>query len=128
MPLSAPATVRVLVVDDSPPFRDAMRTLVQCTPGFEWVGDAQCREDGVAQAARLEPDLVLMDVRMPGISVAEAARRIGAHAAPPVVVLVTGADLPADLPNETVAEILPKHHLSPSSLRRLWSDHGEPSA
>jgi DNA-binding NarL/FixJ family response regulator len=117
------AAVRVLVVDDSSPFRAALRALIQGTAGFEWIGDANCGEDGVEQAARLEPDLVLMDVRMPGIGGIEAARRIGRHTAPSIVVLVSGAELPTGLPGAAAAEILPKHRLSPASLRRLWRDH-----
>jgi DNA-binding NarL/FixJ family response regulator len=122
----APARVRVLVVDDSLPFREAARELVQGTAGFEWIGDANCGEDGVEQAVRLEPDLVLMDGRMPGIGGVEAAKRIGRRTAQPIVVLVTGADLPTDLPNGTAAEILPKYRLSPACLRRLWRDHAKP--
>jgi DNA-binding NarL/FixJ family response regulator len=129
MSLSASsASVRVLVVDDSLPFREATREMIQGTAGFEWIGDANSGEAGVEQAARLKPDLVLMDVRMPGIGGAEAARRIGAIIAWSIVVLITGADLPTHLPNGTAAEILPKHRLSPASLRRLWQDHAKPEA
>jgi DNA-binding NarL/FixJ family response regulator len=124
-PSASLAAVRVLVVDDSLPFREATRELIQRTAGFAWIGDANCGEDGIEQAARLEPDLVLMDVRMPGIGGIEAARRIGRHAAPSIVVLVTGAELPTDLPRGPAAEILPKHRLSPASLRRLWHDHAK---
>lgn len=120
------AAVRVLVVDDSSPFREATRALIQGTAGFEWIGDANCGEDGIELTARLEPDLVLMDVRMPGIGGIEAARRIGRHTARSIVVLITGAELSIDLPNGTAAEILPKHRLSPASLRRLWQDHAKP--
>ena len=71
------AAVRVLVVDDSLPFRQATRELIHGTEGFECIGDANSGEAAVEQASRLEPDLVLMDVRMPGIGGIEAARRIG---------------------------------------------------
>lgn len=128
MSVSASAAgVRVLVVDDCVPFREATRDLIQGTAGFEWIGDANCGEDGIEQAARLEPDLVLIDVRMPGIGGIEAARRMGQHAAPSIVVLLTGAEIPTDLAIGTAAEILPKHRLSPASLRRLWQDHADRS-
>lgn len=120
------AAIRVLVVDDSLPFREAAREMIEGTAGFEWIGDANSGEDGVVQAAELEPDLVLMDVRMPGIGGIEAAKRIGWSTAPSVVVLTTGAELPTNLPSETAVETLPKHCLSPASLRRLWQDHGNP--
>lgn len=120
------AVVRVLVVDDSVPFREATRELIQSTAGFEWIGDATSGEAALEQVARLEPDLVLMDVRMPGIGGVEAARRIGASIARSIVVLITGADLPTDLATGTVAEILPKHRLNRACLRRLWEDHPKP--
>ena len=115
--------IRVLVVDDSPPFREATRELIEDTPGFQWIGDADSGEEGVEQAARLAPDLVLMDVRMPGIGGIEAARRIAARGEPSMVILVTAADIPTDLVRETVAEVLPKQRLNSASLRRAWQDH-----
>ena len=60
-------TVRVLVVDDQLAFHEAARAVIDATAGFEWIGGASCGEEGVEQAERLRPDLVLMDVRMPGI-------------------------------------------------------------
>jgi len=124
MPVSTLSTaVRVLVVDDSLPFREATRALIQSTSGFEWVGDASCGEDGIEQAARLEPDLVLMDVRMPGIGGVAAAREILARTARSIVVLITGSDLVPDLSGEAGTGILPKHTLSPASLTRLWQQH-----
>lgn len=120
---STPA-VRVLVVDDSLPFREAMHVVIDATDGFDWIGDASCGETGVEQAARLRPDLVLMDVRMPGIGGIEAARMIASRAVPTIVVLITGAELPDAVPDGTAAEILPKNRLNPPSLRRLWEQHG----
>ncbi len=120
---SAP-TVRVLVVDDSVPFREAMRVVIDATRGFEWVGDATCGERGVEQAARLRPDLVLMDVRMPGIGGVEAARIIASRGLPAIVVLITGEEPPNGVPGGTAAEILPKDRLNPASLRELWAQHG----
>lgn len=116
------AAVRVLVVDDSLPFREATRELIHATAGFECIGDANSGEAAVEQATRLDPDLVLMDVRMPGIGGIEAARRIGASIARSIVVLIS-TDLPSNLPGGTVAEILPKHRLTQASLRRLWQEH-----
>jgi DNA-binding NarL/FixJ family response regulator len=122
------AAVRVLVVDDSLPCREATRELIQGTPGFEWIGDATSGEAAVEQVARLAPDLVLMDVRMPGIGGVEAARRIEANVARSIVVLITGADLPTHLPNGAVAAILPKQRLNRETLRRLWQDHANAEA
>ena len=115
--------VRVLVVDDSLAFREAARELIGATAGFEWIGEAASGEDGVQQAALLEPDLVLMDVRMRGIGGLEAARRIGVQIASSIVVLITGEEPGADLAAGAAAEILPKKRLNRGSLRRLWHDH-----
>jgi len=124
----SPAAVRVLVADDSLPFREATRELIQGTAGFEWIGGASSGEAAVEETIRLEPDLVLMDVRMPGIGGVEAARRIAAGIGRSIVVLITGADLPTGVAGSTVAEVLPKQRLSPASLRRLWRDHARPEA
>ena len=68
--------VRVLIVDDQEPFRLAARMVVELTDGFEVVGEAETGEDSVAMTADLAPDLVLMDVNLPGIDGLEATRRI----------------------------------------------------
>ena len=58
---------RVLIVDDQKTFRMAARMVVEATDGFDVVGEAETGEDSVAMAAELVPDLVLMDVNLPGI-------------------------------------------------------------
>lgn len=122
VPASEPA-VRVLVVDDSLAFREAAHELIDGADEFAWAGEACSGEEGIDAALRLRPDLVLMDVRMPGIGGIGAAARIASHALPPVVILVTGADLPTEVPDATAAEILAKHLVCRESLKRLWEDH-----
>ena len=73
-------TVRVLIVDDQEPFRMAARMVVDATEGFDVVGEAESGEDSVAMAAELTPDLVLMDVNLPGINGLDATRQILAGA------------------------------------------------
>lgn len=69
-------TVRVLVADDHPMFRDGLRTLLNSTPDTELAGEAATGEEAVTLAAELQPDVVVMDVRMPGIGGIEATRQI----------------------------------------------------
>jgi two-component system, NarL family, invasion response regulator UvrY len=70
------AATRVLIVDDQAAFRSAARLVVDLSDGFEVVGEAETGEDAVSLAAALQPDLVLMDVNLPGIDGLEATRRI----------------------------------------------------
>jgi DNA-binding NarL/FixJ family response regulator len=117
--------VRVLIVDDGPFFQEVARELIDATPGFECAGAACSGEEGVEAADRLRPDLVLMDVRMPGIGGPEAARRISARGNPAVVVLVSADDSLAEaLRDDAVPEIVPKATLCRSLLTRLWEERG----
>ena len=84
--------VRVLTVDDQVVFRRAARDVISATAGFEPVGDVGSGEQAVAAVQRLRPDLVLLDVRMPGIGGIEAARRIRESHPGTVVVLITIED------------------------------------
>src|SRR5437588_10981043 len=81
--------VRVLIVDDQEPFRLAARMVVEATDGFEVVGEAETGEASVQMAATLEPDLVLMDVNLPGIDGLEATRRILDEATRVVILLLS---------------------------------------
>jgi DNA-binding NarL/FixJ family response regulator len=68
--------VCVLIADDHPLFRDGLRALLASAPGVELVGEATTGEEAVSLAAELQPDVVVMDVQMPGIGGIEATRRI----------------------------------------------------
>ncbi|MFQ5968692.1 MAG: response regulator transcription factor [Acidimicrobiia bacterium] len=81
--------VRVLIVDDQPPFRDAARMVVEMTHGFEVIGEAESGEEGVELAATLRPDLVLMDVYLPGIDGLEATRQITSAESPTRVLVMS---------------------------------------
>lgn len=69
-------TIRVLIVDDHPFFRDGLRMLLDATPDTELVGEASSGEQAVTLAADLNPDVILMDLRMPGAGGIEATRKI----------------------------------------------------
>ncbi len=84
-------TVRVLVVDDEPAARAGMCRLVAATPGFEVAGEAGDGEAAVERITALRPDLVLLDVVMPGCDGFEVVRRVGPGRMP-AVVFVTAHD------------------------------------
>jgi len=69
-------TLRVLIADDHPIFRNGMRALLASVPDVEVAGEATSGDEAVAQAAALQPDLILMDLQMPGVGGIEATRRI----------------------------------------------------
>ncbi|MGY1616798.1 response regulator transcription factor [Geodermatophilus sp. SYSU D00691] len=86
------ARVRVLIVDDQEPFRRAAAAVVELTDPFVVVGAAESGEDCLAAVPGLRPDLVLMDVGLPGMDGMQTARRLSALGRPPVVVLVSTRD------------------------------------
>lgn len=81
------STLSVLIADDHPVFRDGIRALLEATPNTQVVGEATSGDEVISLAAQLKPDLILMDVQMPGLNGIEATRRIVA-AHPGVRVLI----------------------------------------
>ncbi|MFJ3667701.1 response regulator [Streptomyces sp. NPDC090106] len=92
---NGPAPIRVLVVDDQFLVRGGLVALLRAAPGMEVAGEAADGEEAVALAARTRPDVVLMDIRMPGTTGIEATERILAQAGdpPPRVLVLTTFDL-----------------------------------
>jgi two-component system invasion response regulator UvrY len=121
-------TVRVLVVDDQAPFRMAARMVLKRTDGFELVGEAATGEESVDRVAELTPDLVLMDINMPGINGIEATRQIVA-ANPDTIVFLCSTyqlgDLPADARTSGARAYVNKEELGPVVLARLWADRDD---
>lgn len=116
---------RVLLVDDQWAFRIAARSVLEAEGGYVVVGEATDGESAVALALRLRPDVILMDVRLPGINGIEATRQILARIPTTTVVLLSthrAADLPADLLDCGAAGFVPKESLDPAVLARLLAE------
>lgn len=100
--------------------------MIEATAGFESVGEAADGEEALAAVDRLVPELVLLDVRMPGLNGIEVARRIiAAH--PEVVVVLISMEERVDVPALEELRRVPlvrKRDFGPKLLRRLWSEHG----
>jgi DNA-binding NarL/FixJ family response regulator len=79
--------IRVLIADDHPHFRDGLRALLVSAPDLEVVGEAGDGEQAISLAAKLQPDVILMDLNMPGMGGIEATRRI-LRTSPHIAVLV----------------------------------------
>ena len=116
-------TVRVLIVDDQLPFRAVARTVIGMTAGFEVAAEAESGEEAIDAVASDPPDLVLMDINLPGINGIEATRRIRAdHPAVEVILLSTysEADLPADAREVGALAYVHKEDFGPALVRELW--------
>jgi two-component system, NarL family, invasion response regulator UvrY len=117
--------VPVLIVDDQAFFRSAARAVLAVMPGFTMVGEACSGEEAVTRAAELAPELVLMDIHLPGINGIEATRRIRA-ANPGTAVLLLSTyrveDLPAEAYDCGAIGYLHKEDFEPEVLERLWAD------
>ena len=79
--------LRVLIADDHPLFRHGLSALLSASPDFEIVDEATSGEEVISLAARLQPDVILMDIQMPGINGIEATRRV-LHTSPNIRILI----------------------------------------
>jgi len=79
--------IRVLIADDHPLYRKGLRGLLESVTGIEVVGEAAEGQEAIALTEHLQPDVILMDIHMPGVNGIEATRRI-LHMSPSVGVLV----------------------------------------
>jgi DNA-binding NarL/FixJ family response regulator len=122
--------VKVLTVDDQAVFRRVAQDVIAATLGFEATGEAECGEEAIAAVERLHPDLVLLDVRMPGIGGIEAARRITA-ANPDTVVVLISIEEPDEFAHAArasgAAALVRKQDFGPALLHRIWTEHGQHS-
>ncbi len=84
--------LRVLIVDDEPPARERLGQLFADIDGATIAGEASTGLEALEQAVRLAPDVVLLDVRMPGLDGIETARHLGVLQEPPAVIFTTAYD------------------------------------
>jgi DNA-binding NarL/FixJ family response regulator len=114
----------VLVVDDQKVFRDVMRAVVEATPGLRLVGEAGCGEEALRVLDALAPELVIVDVRMPGMDGLTLTRILLERTPRPVVLLVSAQPPPTQLPagaDGRPVAFASKERLCSTILLELWS-------
>jgi DNA-binding NarL/FixJ family response regulator len=119
---AASPPIRVLTVDDQAIFLRALRQLVGAAPGVAVVGEAQAGAEALDRAAELRPDLILLDVRMPGMDGVETARRLLAGELRTTIVLFSLEPLLEvdEVLEFGVAAFVRKQDLSVRTLQSVW--------
>ena len=128
LPMIASQGITVLVVDDHEPFRIAAAAVLRRASGFTLVGEATDGSEAITKVAALQPDLVLMDVRMPGVDGLATTRFITERWPATRVLLCSTYEL-ADLPEQArrsgAFAYVGKEELTASFLRDIWDRRDE---
>jgi two-component system invasion response regulator UvrY len=117
-------TVRVILVDDQASFRSVARLVIDMADGFELVGEAESAEEGLELTSVLAPDLVLMDINLPGIDGLEATRRLAdGYDNVRVVVLSTyeAAEYETRSLEAGAVAFISKEDFGPGTLAAVWA-------
>ena len=113
--------MRVLIVDDHPSFRSCARAVLE-SEGYEVVGEAANGEEAIEVAAKLHPDLVLVDIGLPDSSGFEVAERMAALDDAPAVILTSSrdrSDYGSSITDSSARGFIPKADLSVDALSLL---------
>jgi DNA-binding NarL/FixJ family response regulator len=116
----------VLAVDDQAHFRRALRAVVEATSGLALAGEAESGEAAVALVRELKPDVVLMDIRMPGLGGVLATNEIKQRRPETLVLLVSTThpdELGRDAWESRADQVVWKGDLRPQLLDELWDRH-----
>jgi len=89
--MDQPAAIRILIADDHAIFRKGLRSLLCAEPGLAVVGEAESGEEAVRLARALQPDVLLLDMAMPGLSGMEALSELAAAPIPVRTILLTAS-------------------------------------
>lgn len=119
------SSVRVLIVDDQPPFRDAAKVVFELLDRFEVIGEAGSGEEAVHLVAELQPDLVVMDINLPGINGVDATREVTTAHPDTVVVLVSTYEanaLPRDAASCGALAYIHKEQFDPDLVEQVWDE------
>jgi two-component system invasion response regulator UvrY len=123
--------VSVVVVDDQAASRRALRVVVDASSALVFAGEAESGEAAIELVCRLAPDLVLMDVRMPGLGGIRTTREIK-RIMPETVVVLVSTVYPDELPHEASScradAIVWKGTLRPKLLDQVWAQHSKKKA
>lgn len=97
MAMATATCIRIMIIDDHPVVRAGLASMLSTQPGIEVVGSASSALEALALLEAIAPDIILMDLRMPGMTGLEAIRAINARQDPPRIIVLTSFDTDEDI-------------------------------
>ncbi len=92
-----PTAIRIMIIDDHPVVRTGLAAMLSTQPGIDVVGSASSGMEALALLEKIAPDVILIDLRMPGMSGLEVIRAINARPDPPRIIVLTSFDTDEDI-------------------------------